>query len=464
MGNDFSKGVDSAVSIITGIITGDITGGLAGASAPWLAEQIKLHTGHMGEDGKWQTDDIAGNLIAHAILGAVVAELQGNSALSGGVGAVSGELASKVIINTLYGGKDASELTEEEKQTISALSQLASGLAVAAGGGNIGDASAAISSSKNAVENNGLSWADGGNGGNFIGIPYETGANLDSNLDAYTQGYLTEEEIIQLMDDMNSGRFMYDPLREDLKRFPEDLAILVTPYGDYIAFRDADNLGEYAIACVGILPIFKYIKIGGKIIKVETKSGLSLIKEAENAYKAGDITKGNQLMNQAVSHGTEVETTVIRQAHSSNAGKGATGTTSNGYKVSNGADNAIAKADLDHPIVQSRINVKTGDTDSGWVHVQNRHFSGKTNASQFTISETEVKAILNSSETAKIPISNTRSSYNKITGQTDTLYERVITLDKNIGIDKFSGKPTNTMTLLTDKKGNLVTVTPGKIK
>ena len=131
-----------------------MTGGLAGASAPWLAEQIKLHTGHMGEDGKWQTDDIAGNLIAHAILGAVVAELQGNSALSGGVGAVSGELASKAIINTLYGGKDASELTEDEKQTLSALSQLASGLAVAAGGGNFGDASAAINSSKNAVENN----------------------------------------------------------------------------------------------------------------------------------------------------------------------------------------------------------------------------------------------------------------------------------------------------------------------
>ncbi|KES16868.1 hypothetical protein GASC598I20_006660 [Gilliamella apicola SCGC AB-598-I20] len=108
--------------------------------------------------------------------------------------------------------------------------------------------------------------------------------------------------------------------------------------------------------------------------------------------------------------------------------------------------------------------MKTGDTEAGWVHVQNRHFSGKTNASQFTISEAEAKAILNSSDTAKIPISNTRSSYNKVTGQTDTLYERVITLDKNIGMDKFSGKPTNTMTILTDKKGNLVTVTPGRIK
>ncbi|PXZ06885.1 hypothetical protein DKK70_09500 [Gilliamella apicola] len=71
---------------------------------------------------------IMGNrLIAHAILRAVVDELQGNSALSGVVGAVSGELASKAIINTLYGGKDASELTEDEKQTISALFQLAFG-------------------------------------------------------------------------------------------------------------------------------------------------------------------------------------------------------------------------------------------------------------------------------------------------------------------------------------------------
>ncbi|MBI0004617.1 VENN motif pre-toxin domain-containing protein, partial [Gilliamella sp. W8126] len=154
MGNDFSKGVDSAVAIITSIITGDIAGGLAGASAPWLAEQIKLHTGHLDKDGEWVTDNLAGNLISHAILGAVVAELQGNSGLAGGAGAVAGELANKAIIGILYGDKKISELSEEEKQTVSALSQLATGLAAATTGGNFGDASAAISSSKNAVENN----------------------------------------------------------------------------------------------------------------------------------------------------------------------------------------------------------------------------------------------------------------------------------------------------------------------
>lgn len=43
---------------------------------------------------------------------------------------------------------------------------------------------------------------------------------------------------------------------------------------------------------------------------------------------------------------------------------------------------------------------------------------------------------------------------------------REVTSDSNIGIgiDKFSGSPTNIMTVLTDKHGNLVTATPGVIK
>ena len=313
MGNDFSKGVDSAVSIITGIITGDMTGGLAGASAPWLAEQIKQHTGHLDTDGEWVTDNLAGNLISHAILGAVVAELQGNSALSGGAGAVAGEVAADIIRKQLY-SKEVKDLTEEEKQTISALSQLASGLAVAAGGGNIGDASAAISSSKNAVENNSVGpW----HGGDIIGLSPETGANYDSIVHASAAGYLTLEEAFQIIDDMNSGKYMYDPLREDLKRFPEDLAILVTPYGDYIAFRDADSWGDYAIATAGVLPFVKYIKVAGKVVKVETKAAQTLVKDAEAAYKAGNVAEGNRLMNQVASQSSTVETTVVKESNNS---------------------------------------------------------------------------------------------------------------------------------------------------
>ncbi len=43
-------------------------------------------------------------------------------------------------------------------------------------------------------------------------------------------------------------------------------------------------------------------------------------------------------------------------------------------------------------------------------------------------------------------------------------YVREVTLDSNIGIDKFSGSPTNIMAVLTNKHGNLVTATPGVIK
>ncbi|WP_294828484.1 VENN motif pre-toxin domain-containing protein [uncultured Gilliamella sp.] len=147
MGSDVSKGIDSAISIVTGIITGNITGGLAGASAPWVAEQIKIQTG----------DNETARLISHAILGAVVAELQGNSGLAGGAGAVTGELAAKIIREQLY-GKDAKDLTEAEKENISALAQLATGLAVASVGSDVGDVSTGIAAGKNAVENNNLAW------------------------------------------------------------------------------------------------------------------------------------------------------------------------------------------------------------------------------------------------------------------------------------------------------------------
>ena len=173
-------------------------------------------------------------------------------------------------------------------------------------------------------------------GCDIIGLSPGTGANYDSIVHASAAGYLTLEETFQIIDDMNSGKYMYDPLREDLKRFPEDLTIMVTPYGDYIAFRDADSWGDYAIATAGVLPFAKYIKVAGKVVKVETKAAQTLVKDAEAAYKAGNVAEGNRLMNQVASQSTQVETTVIRQAHSSNAGKGNRAATQSNNKYSGG--------------------------------------------------------------------------------------------------------------------------------
>ncbi|WP_176700225.1 VENN motif pre-toxin domain-containing protein, partial [Gilliamella sp. App2-1] len=319
MGSETRQGIDMAVNLINGIISGDMTGAVAGALAPKIASAIKKQTEHYNpETGKWETDHIA-NTVSHAILGGVVAQLQGNLALVGGLGAAASERSAEVIAGILYPDKDIKDLSQEERQQISALTQLATGLATAAAGGDIQDINTGVAAGKNAVENNGLSWADGGFGGDFIGLSPETGANYDSILHASANGYLTPEEASQIIDDMNSGKFMYDPLREDLMRLPEDLAILVTPYGDYIAFRDADSWGDYAIAAAGVLPFAKFIKVAGKVIKVETKTAQVLVKEAEVAYKAGNVAEGNRLMNQAASQSKQIETTVVKN---SAAGKG----------------------------------------------------------------------------------------------------------------------------------------------
>ena len=142
--------------------------------------------------------------IAHAILGGAVAAVQGNSALAGAGGAAGGEAIADVIRNTLYDGRPAKDLTEEEKQNISNLAQLAAGLATAAAGGSTSDAATAASASKNSVENNGLSWADGGNA-MPVPIAPSTGENMDSISHANT---LTREEAIQALKDLVKGKEM----------------------------------------------------------------------------------------------------------------------------------------------------------------------------------------------------------------------------------------------------------------
>ncbi|MEX6205520.1 hemagglutinin repeat-containing protein [Proteus mirabilis] len=144
-GSDFQKAAQAVTGLLQGLAGDNLAGALANASSPYLATLIKQQ---VGEDNK------AANAMAHAVLGAVVAELNNQSAAAGGLGAGGGELSAHVILNTLFPGKKVSDLTESEKQQVSALSQLAAGLA---GGLTTGDVAGAITGSqagKNAVENN----------------------------------------------------------------------------------------------------------------------------------------------------------------------------------------------------------------------------------------------------------------------------------------------------------------------
>ena len=85
-----------------------------------------------------------------------MAELQGRNALAGAAGAVAGEQAANILLAQMFPGKSAADLTEEEKQTISAFSTLAAGLAGGLAGDNTASALAGAQTGKNAVENNSL--------------------------------------------------------------------------------------------------------------------------------------------------------------------------------------------------------------------------------------------------------------------------------------------------------------------
>ncbi|EMF4354539.1 VENN motif pre-toxin domain-containing protein [Providencia rettgeri] len=146
-GSDFQKAAQAVTGLLQGLAGDNLAGALANASSPYLATLIKQQ---VGEDNK------AANAMAHAVLGAVVAELNNQSAAAGGLGAGGGELSAHVIMNTLFPGKEVWQLTESEKQQVSALSQLAAGLAGGLTTGDVAGAVTAAQAGKNAVENNAL--------------------------------------------------------------------------------------------------------------------------------------------------------------------------------------------------------------------------------------------------------------------------------------------------------------------
>ncbi|BEO61577.1 hypothetical protein SMQE30_20000 [Serratia marcescens] len=147
-GSDLQKAAQAVTGALTALAGNNLAGALASGASPYLATEIKKRVGE---------DNIAANAMAHAVLGAVTAQLNDQSATAGGLGAGGGELAARYIAGQLYPGKTAQQLSESEKQQVSALSQLAAGLA---GGLATGDTAGAVTggqAGKNAVENNYLS-------------------------------------------------------------------------------------------------------------------------------------------------------------------------------------------------------------------------------------------------------------------------------------------------------------------
>ena len=150
-GGPVQQGISAATAAIQGLAGGNIAQAVSGAAAPYLAEQIHKLTTTKGPDGK-EVVNVQANLIAHAVVGAVTSYASGNPALAGASGAAMGEY----IAQQMYPGVKREDLSEEQRQTISALGTLAAGLAGGVAGDSTGGAVAGAQAGKNGVENNEL--------------------------------------------------------------------------------------------------------------------------------------------------------------------------------------------------------------------------------------------------------------------------------------------------------------------
>ena len=141
--------IDSALNVISTALAGRPAAEVvASGLSPAVNNQIKKAT----IDAKGNVNT-ALNLTAHALWGAVEAYAGNRNVAAGVAGAAGGEVAAHFLASTLY-NKSPEKLSEEEKRTVSSLSQVAAGIA----GGSLSDSSdgaiIAAKTAKNAVENN----------------------------------------------------------------------------------------------------------------------------------------------------------------------------------------------------------------------------------------------------------------------------------------------------------------------
>ncbi|MEE9929083.1 hemagglutinin repeat-containing protein [Microvirgula aerodenitrificans] len=152
IGSDFQKAATAVTAALQGLAGGNIGAAISGAAAPYLATVIKNMT----------TDPVTGevnkgaNALAHAVLGAVLAQAKGQDAMAGAIGAGSAPLVADYLVKEVYGKSSSGELDENQKATISALTTLAGALGGGLAGGDLGGAVVGGETARNEVENNSL--------------------------------------------------------------------------------------------------------------------------------------------------------------------------------------------------------------------------------------------------------------------------------------------------------------------
>ena len=163
IGGGKSRALNAVTSAVTGILGGQTNLQAAtNALAPYAAELIGKQFGHGDNQNQ------AAQLVAHALLGAISASVNGGNAAAGAVGASAAELAAQYLIKQLpkdqypeaidprTGEIDPNRLPESVKASIRDLSSAVATVSGGLTGGSLVNAQIAGVVGQNAVENNRL--------------------------------------------------------------------------------------------------------------------------------------------------------------------------------------------------------------------------------------------------------------------------------------------------------------------
>lgn len=115
-------------AVTTALVGGEAGQGAGQVASNALAAYAAYFIGSRLDPNHGSDPNATLQLLSHAMLGALLAEANGGNAGTGAVSAAGGELAAKVLTNTLTGG-DPSKLSPEQKEVVLALSQAVGALA-----------------------------------------------------------------------------------------------------------------------------------------------------------------------------------------------------------------------------------------------------------------------------------------------------------------------------------------------
>ncbi|MDO4907526.1 hemagglutinin repeat-containing protein [Neisseria sp.] len=184
-----------------------ITAATAGPAAAYQIGQYFKGVAAQNSDGRLTGAQETARAVAHGVIAAAAAAAGDNNALTAAISAGGAEAAAPYVSQWLYGEKDGSKLTAEQKQTVSSILSLG-GAAVGVTGGSTADTVAGGQAAQTAVENN-FSLSD-------LGISQTAQNNLQQ---------IAHQQVQQFVVNSNSSTTDKSKLFELLKAYNANAAI-----------------------------------------------------------------------------------------------------------------------------------------------------------------------------------------------------------------------------------------------